>query len=60
MVLIKHNILKSDIFFNPIFISGFSGSGFKVQVSQVAFINYYKPFLKSFYKAFIKLFLKLL
>ena len=28
MVLIKHNSLKSDIFFNPIFIPGFSGSRF--------------------------------
>ena len=26
MVLIKHNYLNSDIFFNPIFIPGFSGS----------------------------------
>ena len=35
MVLIKHNYLKSDIFFNPIFIVGFSGSRFfKVQVFQ--------------------------
>ena len=31
MVLIKHNYLKSDIFFNPIFIPGFSGSGSRVQ-----------------------------
>ena len=36
MVLIKHNSLKSDIFFNPIFIPGFSGSRFfRVQVFQV-------------------------
>ena len=28
MVLIKHNYLKSDIFFNSIFIPGFSGSRF--------------------------------
>ena len=28
MVLIKHNYLKLDIFFNPIFIPGFSGSRF--------------------------------
>ena len=35
MVLIKHNYLKSDIFFNPIFIPGFSGSRFfRVQVFQ--------------------------
>ena len=35
MVLIKHNFLKSDIFFNPIFIPGFSRSRFfKVQVFQ--------------------------
>ena len=35
MVLIKHNSLKSDIFFNPIFIPGFSGSRFfRVQVFQ--------------------------
>ena len=35
MVLIKHNYLKSDIFFNPIFIPGFSGTGFfRVQVFQ--------------------------
>ena len=32
MVLIKHNSLKSDIFFNPIFMPGFSGSGSRVQV----------------------------
>ena len=41
MVLIKHNYLKSDIFFNPIFIPGFSGSRvfmeqvFRVQVFRV-------------------------
>ena len=35
MVFVKHNSLKSDIFFNPIFIPGFSGSRFfKVQVFQ--------------------------
>ena len=35
MVLIKHNPLKSDIFLNPIFIPGFSGSMFfRVQVFQ--------------------------
>ena len=35
MVFIKHNSLKSDIFFNPIFIPGFSGSRFfRVQVFQ--------------------------
>ena len=35
MVLIKHNSLKSDIFFNPIFIPGFSGSRlFRVQVFE--------------------------
>ena len=28
MVLIKHNYPKSDIFFNPIFIPGFSRSRF--------------------------------
>ena len=28
MVLMKHNSLKSDIFFNPIFVPGFSGSRF--------------------------------
>ena len=28
MVLIKHNYLKSDIFFNTIFTPGFSGSRF--------------------------------
>ena len=28
MVLTKHNYLKSGIFFNPIFIPGFSGLGF--------------------------------
>ena len=32
MVFIKHNSLKSDIFFNPIFIPGFSGSGSRIQV----------------------------
>ena len=30
MVFVKHNSLKSDIFFNPIFIPGFSGSGSRV------------------------------
>ena len=38
MVLIKHNSLKSDIFFNPIFFPGFSGSRFfkvRVQVLEV-------------------------
>ena len=36
MVLIKHNYLKSDIFFNPIFIPGFSESRFfRVQVFKV-------------------------
>ena len=35
MVFVKHNSLKSDIFFNPIFIPGFSGSRFfRVQVFQ--------------------------
>ena len=35
MVFVKHNSLKSDIFFNPIFISGFSGSRFfTVQIFQ--------------------------
>ena len=35
MVLIKHNYLKSDIIFNPIFIPGFSGSRFlRAQVFQ--------------------------
>ena len=28
MVFVKHNSLKSDIYFNPIFIPGFSGSRF--------------------------------
>ena len=28
MVFVKHNSLKSDIFFNPIFIPGFQGPGF--------------------------------
>ena len=28
MVLIKHNSLKVDIFFNPIFIPGYQGPGF--------------------------------
>ena len=33
MVFVKHNSLKSDIFFNPIFFPGFSGSRFfRVQV----------------------------
>ena len=39
MVFVKHNSLKSDIFFNPIFIPGFSGSRFfrvRVQVLEVA------------------------
>ena len=35
MVLIKHNYLKSDIFFNPIFIAGFSGSRFLGSGSRV-------------------------
>ena len=35
MVFIKHNSLKSGIFFNPIFNPGFSGSRFfRVQVFQ--------------------------
>ena len=35
MVFIKHNSLKSGIFFNPIFIPGFSGPRiFRVQVFQ--------------------------
>ena len=35
MIFIKHNSLKSDKFFNPIFIPGFSGSMFfRVQVFQ--------------------------
>ena len=33
MVFVKHNSLKSDKFFNPIFIPGFLGSKFfRVQV----------------------------
>ena len=32
MVFVKHNSLKSDIFFNPIFIPGFSGSVSRVRV----------------------------
>ena len=36
MVFVKHNSLKSYIFFNPIFIPGFSRSRFfRVQVFQV-------------------------
>ena len=36
MGLIKHNYLKSDIFFNPIFIPGFSESRFfRVKVFRV-------------------------
>ena len=35
MVFVKHNSLKSDILFNPIFIPGFSGSRFfRAQVFQ--------------------------
>ena len=35
MVFVKHNSLKSDIFCDPIFIAGFSGSKlFRVQVFQ--------------------------
>ena len=35
MVFVKRNSLKLDIFFNPIFIPGFSGSRFfRVQVFQ--------------------------
>ena len=35
MVFVKHNSLKSDIFFDPIFIPGFSESRFfRVQVFQ--------------------------
>ena len=35
MVFIKHNSLKSDIYFNPIFVPCFSGSRFfRVQVFQ--------------------------
>ena len=48
MVFVKHNSLKSDMFFNPIFVSGFSGSGpgsrVRVQVSEVA------QFIRSFSK----------
>ena len=58
MVFIKHNYLKSDIFFNPIFIPCFSGSMFfrvqvflgygfrvRVQVLEVAmFQDYIWPF----------------
>ena len=38
MVLIKHNSLKSNMFFNPIFIPGFSGpwSRVRVQALEVA------------------------
>ena len=46
MVFIKHNSLKSDIYFNPIFIPGFSGPCFsgsesrvRVQVLEVANYN---------------------
>ena len=35
MVLIKHNYLKSDIFFDPIFIPGFSGSRFLRSGSRI-------------------------
>ena len=35
MVLIKHNSLKSDIFFNPIFVPGFQGQGFSGSGSRV-------------------------
>ena len=36
MVFVKHNSLQSDIFFNPIFIPGFSRSRFfRVQVFRV-------------------------
>ena len=31
MVFVKHNSLKSHIYFNPVFIPGFSGSGSRVQ-----------------------------
>ena len=35
MVFMKHNSLKSDVFFNPIFIPCFSGSRFfRVQIFQ--------------------------
>ena len=35
MVFLKHNSLKPDIFFNPIFIPDFSGSRFfRVQLFQ--------------------------
>ena len=35
MVFVKHNSLKSDIIFNPIFIPGFTGSRlFRAQVFQ--------------------------
>ena len=38
MVFIKHNSLKLDIFFNPIFISCFSGSMFlRIHVFPVEF-----------------------
>ena len=46
MVLIKHDYLKSDIFFNPIFVPGFSGSRFlgsgsRVQVQFFMFLIIY-------------------
>ena len=37
MVFVKRNSLKSDIFFNPIFIPGFSGSGSRVWVQGPGF-----------------------
>ena len=67
MVFIKHNCLKSDIFFNPIFIPGFSGfrffrvriqgpwsgsgSGVRVQVLEVALLDRF--FSELFYENFL-------
>ena len=51
MVFVKHNSLKSYIFFNPIFIPGFSGSRVRVQVLEVA--DVFSNVIKALFHAFI-------
>ena len=66
MVFVKHNSRKSDIFFNPIFIPGFSGSRFfrvqvqgpdpgsrvRVQILEVALNGVWLKFQCGFRKGF--------
>ena len=51
MVFVKHNSLKSDMFFNPIFIPGFSGSGSRVRI-QVLEVAEKKRGEKEFWNLF--------